>query len=90
MSFFSRSVITWLFFSVPTTTLMVASSISVIVMGFQAAAGCQQGRLVQQVFEIRAGEAGRRFGDGAQIHIRRNRLAARMHLQISSRPFTSG
>lgn len=41
----------------------------------------EQCGLVEKVFQIRAGEAGRSLGDVAQIHILAERLAAGMDLQ---------
>ena len=41
----------------------------------------EQRGLIEQVFQIRAGEAGRSLGDVAQIHILAERLAAGMDLQ---------
>ena len=43
--------------------------------------GGQQRRLVEQVFQIGAGEAGGGFGNHTQIHIGGQRLAAGVYLQ---------
>ena len=42
---------------------------------------CQQTRLVDQIFQICAGEADGRLGDGGKIHIRPDVLALGVHLQ---------
>src|SRR5205814_1823293 len=43
--------------------------------------GGQQGRLVDDVGEVRAGEAGRAPGDRVQVDVRRERLALRVYPQ---------
>ena len=49
--------------------------------GTQITACSQQGCLVQQVFQIRAGETGGRLSHNREVHIGRQRLALSMHLQ---------
>lgn len=44
--------------------------------GMQVLARGQEGRFVEEVFQIRAGKAGRRFRDDRQLHIGSERLAA--------------
>src|SRR5438105_15079848 len=46
-----------------------------------AAAGREERRLVDEVREIRAGEAGRAGGERVEVDLRRERLALRVHLE---------
>lgn len=49
--------------------------------GFSLLLGSSQRRLIENIFEVCSREAGRRFGDDAEVNVGSQRLIARMYLE---------